>query len=284
MRTFVTPTMATLRHSNPLVKMFGEAQQERDEVRVDCTHTKFIDPFGATLLAALLAFRKEEQRDTVVIAPYEGEVRRFAAEVGLTTLAASSTEPRGTLEIRQLRALDAVYTSKVTDMLVKGVPGMNSDNSYPIELCLNELLQNVFEWSGSKIGCTVLTRWYHETRAVSICVLDLGIGIPAALRRKQIRELHRASDSAVVEAAVTQRYLTSRDNQVGGLGLKTIREIVCARGGRLTVLSQSAKLAWTTTETAGRQSRPPVFRGTAVCIEFRPAAKVKNPREFVPVF
>ena len=71
-------------------------------------------------------------------------------------------------EIRQLRALNALYTSQVTDLLERGVDGINSDNSYPIQLCLNELLQNVFEWSESRIGCTVLARWYKATRSVKM--------------------------------------------------------------------------------------------------------------------
>ena len=115
-----------------------------------------------------------------------------------------------------------------------------------------------------------------------ICVVDLGIGIPAALRRSQIQMLQRDSDAAVVEAAVTRPRLTSRSNQVGGLGLKTIREVVCERGGKLTVLSLGAKLTWTTKETIGKRARPPLFRGTAVVVEFKPTARLVEKREVVP--
>src|SRR6185503_6090513 len=149
--------------------------------------------------------------------------------------------------------------------------------------CLNELLQNVFEWSDSPIGCTVLTRWYHKTRSVLITVVDLGIGIPAALRRRQIRELHRVSDAKVIEAAVTQPQLTSRLNQRGGLGLKTIREVVCdTLGGSLTVASHTAKLSWRGRKA--RKRRIPGFRGTAIEIDFRPATPVENPNDYVAVF
>jgi signal transduction histidine kinase len=188
----------------------------------------------------------------------------------------------GTLEIREMHALDPTYTRHVTDILTRGVQGVTDENSYPIELCLNELLQNVFEWSESPIGCTVLTRWYHRTRSVRLTVVDLGIGIPAALRRT-IRELQRQSDAAVIEAAVTRPRRTSRKNKHGGIGLKLIREVVCdSLNGSLTVLSHTAKLVWRGQKT--RRMRVPGFRGTAIEIDFRPNEPVEQPSEYVAVF
>ena len=55
MRVLLAPVTATLGSSSTLVKLFNDAQQERDPLKIDCTHTKFFDPFGAALLAALLA-------------------------------------------------------------------------------------------------------------------------------------------------------------------------------------------------------------------------------------
>lgn len=83
---------------------------------------------------------------------------------------------------------------------------------------------------------------------------------------------------------MTTPRLTSRANQVGGLGLKTIQSVVSIRGGRLTVLSLGAKLSWVAGRIAGRRLRPPPFRGTAVEIEFRPDAPVPNAREHIPIF
>jgi len=215
--------------------------------------------------------------------PLDEEAAHFIQEVGLDRFALGEQTGIGTLEIREMHALDPTYTRHVTDMLIRGVPGVTAENSYPIELCLNELLQNVFEWSASPIGCTVLTRWYHKTRSVRIAVVDLGIGIPAALRRSQVRELHRASDASVIEAAVMQPQLTSRANRRGGMGLKLIREVVCdTLGGSLTVVSHTAKLSWRGRKAIRR--RMPMFRGTAIEIEFRPAAPVENPSDYVAVF
>ena len=201
--------------------------------------------------------------------PTDDDARDFVKEVGLDRFVAGEKTGLGTLEIRQLDALDAVYTMRVVDLLADRVPSKITEaNSYPIQLCLNELLQNVFEWSQSPVGCFVLARWFRKSRSVRLAVVDRGIGIPAELRRFKIQALHRASDADVIKAAVMTPELTSRANRVGGLGLKTIRDVVCGRAGRLTVVSLGAKVTWSGNKISPYKS--PHFRGTAVEIDIRP--------------
>lgn len=285
MQVITLPIKATLERSADLVRAFHVARQTTDAVLIDAEPTVVFDPFGAALLASLMAQRSQKHLSTALVGPRSAEAALFLSDVGLDKFAAGEASLRGTLELRQLRALDPNYTASVTALLVRQVPGITTENSYPIELCLNELLQNVFEWSRSDTGCVVLARWYPRTRSVKLCVVDTGIGIPAELRRTQVQELHRSrTDAEVLEAAVTRPRLTSRANQVGGLGLKTIREVVTMRKGRLTVLSLGAKLSWMDGRISGMRSRPPVFRGTAVEVEFRPETLVGNANEQLSVF
>lgn len=86
----------------------------------------------------------------------------------------------------------------------------------------------------------------------------------------------------MIEAAVTTPRLTSRANQVGGLGLKTIRETVCSRRGRLTIVSLAAKLTWSD-ERLSRYKSPPL-RGTAIEIDFRPDAEIPDEPGYTPLF
>jgi signal transduction histidine kinase len=162
---------------------------------------------------------------------------------------------------------------------------MDDAAAYPIQLCLNELLQNVFEWADSAIGCVVLTRWYHRSRSVRMAVIDRGVGIPARLRAKQIAGLHRGLDADVIEAAVTRPHLTSRVGRAGGLGLKTIHEVVTARGGRLTVMSHWARVTFRASgRTVARTRLPAWLKGTAIEVDFRPFDRVERPTEYVSVF
>jgi signal transduction histidine kinase len=276
------PSRATVQESYQLIELCNEAEREPGDVEIDCSRTTNFGPFGVALFAASFAARRSQGRVTRLIAPADDVARAFIEEVGLTKIAEGEKTGLNTLEVRQMMALDAVYTESITSILTRGVPGMTEENSYTIQLCLNELLQNVFEWSESKIGCTVLARWYRKTRSVRLAVVDRGIGIPAALRRKRIRELHRATDAAVIVAAVTTPRLTSRENQVGGLGLKTIRETVCSRRGRLTIVSHAAKITWSDDRLS--QFRSPALRGTAIEIDFRPDVKAPDAFSYTPVF
>ncbi|MCK6536415.1 MAG: hypothetical protein L6Q84_25885 [Polyangiaceae bacterium] len=276
------PARATVGESYQLIELCNEAEREVGEVEIDCSHTKVFGPFGVALIASVFSTRRKSGRPTGLTPPHDPDASAFAQEVGLTKFAAGHPTGLRTLELREMTALDAVYTDSVTSMLTHGVPGMTSESSYTILLCLNELLQNVFEWSESPIGCVVLARWYKKTRSVRLAVIDRGIGIPAALRRERIRALHRQSDADVIEAAVTAPRLTSRANQVGGLGLKTIRETVCSRRGRLTIVSLAAKLTWSG-DRLSRFKSPPL-RGTAIEIDFRPDAEVPDEPGHTPLF
>jgi hypothetical protein len=248
----------------------NEAQREQGPVAFDCRDTIRFDTFGVALLASTASLRRVDGRQSVLLPPTDDQASQFMSEVELGAFVAGKPTEHGTVAIREMHALDPTYTHNITEILTRGVPGMTEENSYPIQLCLNELLQNVFEWSHSRIGCTALARWFRRTRSVSLAVVDRGIGIPAALRREKIQGLHRASDADVIVAAVTTPQLTSRRNRVGGLGLKTIRDVACGRGGRLTVLSLSAKVVWSGDRCT--TSKSPPLSGTAVVIEFRPDA------------
>lgn len=57
----------------------------------------------------------------------QGEARAFAEEVALDNFARGVSARPGTLEVRQMHALDALYTESVADLLVHGVPGITAE-------------------------------------------------------------------------------------------------------------------------------------------------------------
>ena len=250
---------------------------------LDASAVTMFGPLGAALVAAAASTRRARGQETRFVPPLDEEARHFVEEIGFDDVVCGrASEGSGTRALRQLRALDPSYTHEIAELLMRGVPGTDETTAYPVQLCLNELLQNVFEWSHSTVGCIVLSRWYRKTRSVRIAVVDRGIGIPAALRQKRVEGLHRKSDADVIVAAVTTAKLTSRVGRAGGLGLKTIREVVCGRGGRMTVVSQGAKVVWSGERRAIYRSLP--LRGTAIELDFRPTAPFGDPGDYVALF
>jgi hypothetical protein len=137
------PTRGTFERTNELIRLFNEAEKERGAVDLDCGPVTMFGPFGVALIAAIIALRRLDRRQTSLLPSNAEEVRRFVGEVGLDRFALGEQTGVGTLDIREMHALDPTYTCHVTDILTRGVQGVTEENSYPIELCLNELLQNV---------------------------------------------------------------------------------------------------------------------------------------------
>lgn len=268
------PTKVTHEDTYQLTKLCAAAELAGPRLRLDCRRTCRLGPIGVTLLASVLAVRKLDGKHTEILWPEEESAVHFLKEVGFDRFAEGEETGHRSLELRQLHSLDVMYTDAVLDLLCDGVDGIDRENGYPIQLCLNELLQNVFEWAHSPVGCFVLARWYRQG-CVRLAVVDRGIGIPAALRRKQVRGLQREKDADVIEAAVTVQHLTSRENRVGGLGLKTIREVVCGNEGRLTVSSLGGKVTWS--PRGLRKYSTPLLRGTAIEVDIRPRRHTLTP-------
>lgn len=254
---------------------------ERDEnLRViDAAGCTMFGPIGVALLALAITRRRTRGLpDLELIEPTAEDARDFLGEVGFDrflTGARANENPRvGTLQMRHLFQLVPAYTTDIAELLSSRVRGTGEDAAYLIQLCLNELLQNVFEHADSKEGCFVQTRWYSKTGNVRIAVVDGGIGIPAALRRQYVADLQRKRDAEVVVEAVTRRGITSRrGNKQGGFGLKLLHEAAVERGGKLVVVSQTAKVVFKTSGIQRPRSSP--FRGTAIELDFRPDAAVQ---------
>jgi anti-sigma regulatory factor (Ser/Thr protein kinase) len=185
-----------------------------------------VRPARVGMIGGAVAERLAEGRATQFIVPADDDSARFVREIQLDRFVEGKvTDESSAVAVRRLLALDPSYTVEVARVVRAGVPGMEDDTAYTIQLCLNELLQNVFEWSDSRIGCIALARWFRRTRSVRLAVVDRGVGIPERLRSRRITDLHQKSDAEVIVAAVTQPKLTSRPaGLAGGLGLKTIHD------------------------------------------------------------
>ena len=146
------PVRATVNESFQLITACTIAETISEPVAFDASGTTVFGPLGVTLLAASIAVRQAAGLTTELVLPGDESALAFVKEVGLDRFAQGKAPRPGTLELLQMSALDAIYTDRVLGILVRGVPGITEDNGYPIQLCLNELLQNVFEWSESSIG------------------------------------------------------------------------------------------------------------------------------------
>ncbi len=246
---------------------------------LDARGCKRIGPLGAAMLAAAAARRSRPIQ--IVLEPQDEAVARFCDEIGLWQLVRtpatreSVVTSSDTLRLRNLFALDPVFTHQLAELLSRNLKEMTEEASHLVQLCLNETLQNTFEHAGSDVGCFVHGRWYRQDGNVRLAVVDSGIGIAAALRSMPGNE--QRADAELVEDAVTIQGVTSRTNRVGGLGLKTIRSIITQRAGRLVLVTGTTKLI--ASEAGVRWHPSPLWQGTAIEMDFRPGMNVASSEE-----
>ncbi len=262
------PRRATINESPQLARLVGEAEREKGDVEIDCSKTEAWGPFGVALLASCLMVRQKLGRQTLLIAPPEGDALASFEETGLGLLAKGETVGLNGGQVHPI----AIEKHEASNELAAALssPLCVAAESAPavVQPCLETMLDNLFEWSESGVGGFVVVRWHKKTRQARFALIDRGIGIPAVLRRSQVGNLIRSSDAEVIEAAFSDPNATSHHAGKPGLGLKQLRDCVLAHKGKLTVISLGAKISWTGDRVT--RSPSPAMRGTAIEIEMSP--------------
>lgn len=161
------PIRATVNESRRLVELCTKAESAPTDVTFDCSSVTQVSPFALAMLASSVAVRRSEGRRTMLLLPTALNAARLFADAELVAFAEGHDTGIRTLGVRQLTALSATYPEAVVEMLANAVPQVNEETAFQIQLCLNELLQNVFEWAESprwllRIGNL---EWMNKIRA-----------------------------------------------------------------------------------------------------------------------
>lgn len=276
MSAILLPEQLTSQQTTLLSRAANALATEAESDLLDASGVKTFGPLSMVALALAAARRKRAGLSAVDLRrPQDEQAAAYLDEVGFSRLLAGEDPSRrgaDTLEIRQMTTHDRMYTERIADVLVGNVEGYDENASHLIHLCLNELLQNVFEWAHSPEGAMVHCRWYRKMANVRIAVADSGVGIPEALRQRFAHQ----SDAEVIAAAVTREGLSSSPHSSRGLGLKLIKDIVTSRNGTLTVISHTGLVVFGPGATV-RKRRCEAVVGTAIEIDFRPHVDVRSP-------
>lgn len=271
-RKVVLPSRATVASSDELIKAIAQIDSASGDVLIDASGLERAEPFGTTLLATAIVARESKGLGvTRIRPPKESGVAVFLEEIGFPhfgEIKGARPERKGdTLHMRQLTAMEPLYVHEVANLVQRWVPGTPDTAAELIELCFNELLQNVFEHSDSPVGCFAHSRWFKQKENVKIAVADAGIGIARSLKKNP--RFARLDERALVRTAVLTEGATARTSGgYGGYGLKHLRALAIERSGRLTVVSGMVKLQ--VTRSGAKMFKSSRLSGTVVEVEFPP--------------
>lgn len=136
-----------------------------------------------------------------------------------------------------------------------------------MRMALIEMVQNFAEHSGSESGAWASGHKYRDR--ITLCLLDLGRGIPTSLRG--VQQYRRMGDPHLIELSTEEgvsAVATSR-----GRGLTVIRRFVRINEGTMTIISGKGRVRF-------RPDRKPItdeidgfFAGTAVFLSLVPTKR-----------
>lgn len=251
---------------------------KQETILVDLEKVEFVDAFGVTYLAACLHTALRNGCQVVVRRPASPRVHQYLLDVGLYEqfgLDYIGRERKASdqrVDLVHITALQPGFVDPLLDFMENAqpfAPGLRPS----IRTALFELVQNFAEHSKSVDGAWISGQVHRRSKAtkqprLTLCVLDLGVGIPTALRT--VPEYRWNSDTELIELSTELGVSSVAASR--GLGLNTIRRFTRSNGGELTIVANRGRVRF-----SGRrhdhQQLACVFPGTAAFLSLVPTSR-----------
>ncbi len=276
--------LATIGWANPLIARSAAllGGNLEGEIRLDLSGLEFVDAFGVTYLAACCDHVRSNPCNGFLLPPKEPRVHKYLQDVGLyeSIGLGDRFEPRrlsntrvDVVHLMGGAALQPGFVDPLLDFLEHMQP-FDAGLRLSMRTSLYELLMNFTDHSGSAKGAWVSGQFHPHTKAtkrprITLCVLDLGRGIPNALR--SLPSYRRSGDAKLVEIATDPGVSSVSGSR--GLGLSTIRRFVDANGGDLTIIAGKGRVIFRARRRPMRRLLSQPFPGTAVFMSLVPTER-----------
>lgn len=232
----------------------------------------FFKPLGLNLLAALIfdalsrsilvRFKEPQSRTVCEYLNDQG----FYKEFEMTKTGMRAAKRSTSVGLRRMDLIDYSYFEQVVHWLAinSGIHEKAVDDI--VRLNLTEIINNVLEHSGSRIGCYISAQAYPNAHRLQFTVLDLGIGFLESLRptypdlRSNIEAIHLAVQEGISSKA-------RKEGKTRGTGLLVIRDFMQPRG-KLEIISRDGCWIQTQNGRVVRRTMSFAFPGTCVILDF----------------
>lgn len=183
-------------------------------------------------------------------------------------------EPRtDRVDLVHVRALEPGFIDNLLDFLERLQP-FGEGVRPSIRMTLIELLQNSVEHSKSERGVWICGQFHPRPLSgklprITLCVLDLGVGIPNSLR--SLPQYRDRRDEPLIEISVDDG--VSAQGSGRGRGLTMIHRFIKANGGSMTIVSCAGKARFPPDRRPIPEKLEANFPGSAVFLSLSPTAK-----------
>jgi anti-sigma regulatory factor (Ser/Thr protein kinase) len=189
------------------------------------------------------------------------QLRAFCRHSGLQAIVEDSSIPASegdtVVPLRQIK--QARWTdSEPIIQLVHRHRAITSELEEYLQICVNEVVQNIEDHSGSSIGGIMSARYLSQERQVRVAIVDRGAGIRATLMDRY----PDTTDENVLRRVLEGQFSAlSRPNNAG-LGLSSLGSMIECQRGSFVIVSLASMVV--SKETRKFRTLPFSFPGTAV--------------------
>ncbi len=220
--------------------------KEGDEIFFDFSNAEFLYPSGIVCLITLGKYLMTARKCLIKQnRPKDAKVNNFFVDSGFCNIAGimpvrdKSVVPiNGTriYKIKQFEYMDDFEIEKLIDVIEKELK-LSGQIRTKVHETLAELILNVYQHSGSSIGCYAMGQGYADTHQIRFCIGDSGVGIKKHLGSKY-KELLSKNSVFAIEMALIEGITGTLNNQNSGMGLAYLKkDVVSLVGGSFTILS-----------------------------------------------
>lgn len=244
-----------------------------DGLVLDLSNLEFVDTLGITYLAACFHTVSSKVHG-FVRPPRKKEVNDYLLDVGLYEAIGLGGRfrprkpSRDRVDLIHITELEPLFIDHLLDFLERRQPFVEGLRG-SMRMALLELIQNFAEHSGSQVGAWVSGQFHPQRNRITLCVLDLGRGIPEALR--SVARYRRYGDARLVELATVEGISSVPASR--GLGLSTIRRFVRSNGGFLRLVAGETQVSFPPDRRPIRKALDTPFPGTVAFMSLVPTKR-----------
>ncbi len=269
MKTIRFPKLLTIGWSHILLEGLSDALNHLGPVTFDFERVDWAAPFGLTAISVVLEKCLEQGKSVYFSPPKNSKFKSYLERIGFRYhfLKGEQVEHKKTsVELKRLRGVDPGCSEALVNLISANFP-LSDDAKYEMRTHINELMTNSFDHSKTNFGFYVCAQWYPAKKNLRISFADGGIGIFQSLRQSgQYPDI--TNDIDAIRLAIKPG-ITTREKQLGGLGLDYIKKYVRKNNGTLTIVSGLGKVNFYKDKIENKHE-PVQFSGTIVDILVSP--------------
>lgn len=272
------PKLLTIGWSHILFANLSDALNHHGPITFDFERVDWAAPFGLTSISVVLEKCLAQEKPVYYSPPTNVDFKAYLERIGFEHqfLRGKAAIHKGTsVELKRLTGVDPVCGASLVNLIAANFL-LSNDAQYEMRTHLNELMTNSVDHSKTKFGFYVCAQWYPAKQNLRISFADGGIGIFQSLEQSG-KYPDVTNDIKAIRLSVKQG-VTTRKNQLGGLGLDFIRKYVRNNDGTLTIISGHGKVNFYPNKIESKYE-PSGFDGTIVDILISPKSHPEPKRK-----